>query len=180
MKKIERNVLGLHVVTGINTVFLLLVITYLTSTRVEINRLWETVNGRTHDRYTAHDAAADKRELQRAIADIEKKFGQPDRNRYFLGIIDRVPKIHVISNALNMSKTSDVLVLSGEAIEKLAVLLTALIQAKNVTESEKEAAKTQVAELLASDEADADTTQSIVNKLNALIETASAAAPATV
>jgi len=77
-----------------------------------------------------------------------------------------------------MTETGAVLALSGEAIAKLSDLIAGLIKSKNVSDAERDAAKAQVAELLTTDEANAQTAQNGLDSLNNLIDLAATALPA--
>lgn len=84
-----------------------------------------------------------------------------------------------------MSQTGQILQISGEAIERLAALITELIRLKDATAAERDAAKQEVSQLLAEkqqleadDQNNAVTSQAYLNRFYELIDVAAAATAA--
>ncbi|MFB2768583.1 hypothetical protein ACE1AT_04730 [Pelatocladus sp. BLCC-F211] len=76
-----------------------------------------------------------------------------------------------------MTQTSDALVLQAEVITRLAQLIIDLINSKNASDIDKEAALAQVQELLTADTNSAATVDELTSKLQELVDTAAAALP---
>lgn len=76
------------------------------------------------------------------------------------------------------TQTEQVLLIQAETVLKLVLTVREVLAAKNVSDSERDAAKAQTTELVAADVKNAEVAAQINSELLALIDEASAAIPA--